>query len=70
MNRVRNLVEFYFLRRFSHVNILSKSSIGLVLLPLDRRAKLQKFIRNWLICSFEDIDQPGKIVSVIYENVS
>jgi hypothetical protein len=63
MNRVVGLVKFDLFGSHGSIHVPCESTICIVLFSLDCSAKLQEFIRNWLICSFEDVDQPATVVS-------
>jgi len=63
------LIEFDLLRRLCCINILKERPIYLMTLLLDGCAKLQQLIRNRLIGSLQNVDQPVNL-SVTYYTLS
>lgn len=49
-------------RRFSHVHVFEKGTVGIVLLLLNSGAKFEERIGNILFRGFQNIDQPKLII--------
>jgi hypothetical protein len=62
------LVKLDFRCGFCHIDILCKGSIRFMLLSLDCGAEFEQFVRNWLICRLENVDQAIMFVSKHLKN--
>ena len=53
----RLIVKCDLRRRFSHIHVFEKGTIGIVLLLLDSGAEFEERVRNILFRCFQNVDQ-------------
>ena len=58
---ITQLIECDLGSLLAHVNILEERPIRVVTLPLHRGTKLEQLIRNRLVGSLQNVDEPGRV---------